>query len=146
MQHGIPQNSSMNIERGPDWLLVRVRRLGEDASDTSSLANRLWSLLRQHFTSRLVLELDEIDELDQPVLQQLVQLHERICDNGGVMRLSRLSPHNERLLRAHRLEHRFPPYRTRIDAVFARYRPRTVVQENHRSRVSRREVLHAQRT
>ena len=48
------------VERGPDWLLVRLRNLDFLAPDAPPLAEQLWSLLQQHFTYRLVLELDDV--------------------------------------------------------------------------------------
>ena len=50
----------MDIERRPNWLLVKVWGLVQEASDTEPpLADRLWLLLQHHLISRLVLELDQ---------------------------------------------------------------------------------------
>ena len=115
----------MDIERGPNWLLVRLRGSVEEASDTEPpLADRLWSLLRHHLISRLVLELDQMGVLDDGLIQELVELHQRISANGGVMRLSGLSSLNEKLLQSRGLDGRLPSYRNRLDAVFGSYRPR----------------------
>ena len=62
------------VDRGPDWLLVRVRRLQDDASTSAQFAERLWQLLEQHFTYRLMLELDQIVLLNSTLIGQLIQL------------------------------------------------------------------------
>jgi len=114
----------MEIERGPNWLLVKLRGSAENTSGTEPpLADRLWSVLQQHLVSRLVLELDQIGILDDGTIQALVELHQRISSNGGVMRLSGLSSPNERRLRSSGLDGRLPSYRNRRDAVFGSYRP-----------------------
>ena len=112
-----------DVARGPDWLLVKINRPVANAADTPRLADRIWSLLQQQFTCRLVLELDQIGVLDEDLIRELVQLHDRIAARDGVMRLCGLSPRNETLLRASHLDGRFPPYGKRRDAVFGRYRP-----------------------
>ena len=50
----------LEVERGPGWLLVRIANLDLAEFDTPPLAERVWSVLQQHFTYRLVLELDQI--------------------------------------------------------------------------------------
>ena len=63
------------VDRGPDWLLVRLRKLEADCSGLSRLADHMWQLLEQHFTYRLVLELDNcragqhLDRTIDPVVQ-----------------------------------------------------------------------------
>jgi anti-anti-sigma factor len=113
----------LEVERGPDWLLVRVADLDPADSETSPLAERVWDVLRQHFTYRLVLELDQIRLLTSRLVGQLVQLHRRIEQHGGVMRLCGLSPHNRQVLRTCRLEHRLMPYHDRQEAVLGYERP-----------------------
>lgn len=107
----------LDVERGPDWLLVRVRNLDLADSDTPPLAERLWHVLQQHFTYRLVLELDELQVLNSYVIGQLVELYRRIEEHDGVMRLCGLSPHNRQVLHACRLDDRLPPYGDRQEAV-----------------------------
>lgn len=117
----------LDVQRGPDWLLVRVVGADRDASDSPPLADRLWELLNQHFTYRLVLELDEIRVLNSYLIGQLVSLYRRIREHEGVMRLCGLSPYNRRVLQICHLDDRFLSYRDRREAVLAchaRRRPR----------------------
>jgi anti-anti-sigma factor len=112
-----------DVERGPDWLLVRVRNPDLAESESSDFAERLWRLLQQHFTYRLVLELDEVRVLNSGLIGQLIQLYRRIAGHDGVMRLCGLSPENRRVLHAYRLDDQLPPYGDREEAVMGRPHP-----------------------
>jgi anti-anti-sigma factor len=114
----------LEVERGPNWLLVRIANIELAEFDTPPLADRIWSVLQQHFTYRLVLELDQIHLLTSCLLAQLVQLHRQIEDHGGIMRLCGLSPHNRQVLEACRLNDRLKPYEDRQEAVMGCERPR----------------------
>jgi len=107
----------LHVERGPDWLLVRVQSLDLAESETPPLAEHLWSLLEQHFTYRLVLELDAVEVLNSHLVGQLIKLYRRIEEHDGVMRLCGLSPHNRQVLHACRLDERLLPYEDREEAV-----------------------------
>ena len=89
-----------DVDRGPDWLLVRVRKLKEDPVAASQFAERLWELLQQHFTYRLILELDQVAMLSSSLIGQLIQLHKRIEEHDGVLRLCGLSSQNRSVLHA----------------------------------------------
>jgi anti-anti-sigma factor len=107
----------LDVERGPDWLFVRVRNLDLEESDSPLLADRLWRLMQQHFTHRLVLELNEVEVLDSFLIGQLIELYRRIEEHDGVMRLCGLSAHNRQVLHACRLDDRLLPYCDRQEAV-----------------------------
>ena len=114
----------LDVERGPDWLLVTVRR-PRAASDVSEpLAESLWGLLERHLTHRLVLELNQIRCLDDDLIDQLLELRERIGQRGGVMRVCGLSSYNRRLLLDRQLEGQLVPYDDREEAVLGCHKPR----------------------
>lgn len=113
---------SLDVDRGPDWLFVTVRRPDAEADIAPHLAEAIWSIMQRHFVSRLVLELSEIDHLHSHLIGQLVLLHKRITSRGGVLRVCGLSPGNEAALHASRLDSRFPNYRNREEAVLG-HRP-----------------------
>jgi anti-anti-sigma factor len=69
-----------------------------------------------------VLELDEIGYLRSWMIGELVRLHKRVMTQGGMLRLSGVSPEAETVLRICRISDRFPAYRNRTDAVMG-YRP-----------------------
>lgn len=110
----------LDVQRGPDWLLVRVRTVDLVDSEGPELAERLWCLLEQHFTYRLVLELDEVQSLNSYLIGQLLGLYRRIREHDGVMRLCGLSPHNCEVLHACCLDDQLLPYEDREAAVMAR--------------------------
>ena len=107
------------VERGPDWLLVKVTSLDQH----TPLAETIWSLLQQHFTYRVVLELDGAKVLNSYLIGQLVALHKRIDEHDGVMRLCGLSAYNQQVLHTCRLDDRFLTYHDRHDAVMAGHNP-----------------------
>ena len=54
----IAHDWELDVERGPNWLLVKVRTPLGKPWEMLPLADTLRSLLEGHFTYRLVLELD----------------------------------------------------------------------------------------
>jgi anti-anti-sigma factor len=113
-----------DVERGPDWLLVRVRKLDQGASACPPLAEQIWRLMEQHFTHRLVLELDQVPVLSGEMIGELIQLYRQIAEHDGVMRLCGLSPDNCEVLHECRLDERLPPYEDRQEAVLGPVLPR----------------------
>jgi anti-anti-sigma factor len=107
----------LDVERGPDWLLVRVRRLDLSQPDCPPLAERVWCLMEQHFIHRLVLELDQVPLFNSRLIGQLIQLYRRIVERDGVMRLCGLSPRNLAVLHQCRLDERLPAYEDRQEAI-----------------------------
>lgn len=107
----------LDVERGPDWLFVRLHPVSDADEYPAELADLLWTLLRRHITSRLVLELDDLPVLRRELIEQLVLLHERIHADGGLMRICGLSESHRTALRSCRLSDRFPSYQNREDAV-----------------------------
>jgi anti-anti-sigma factor len=113
-----------DVQRGPDWLLIRVRSLELDPTNPPQLAEELWALAQQHFTYRLVLELDRLNVLNSHLIGQLIKLYKRIREHDGVLRLCGLSPYNRRVLRTCSLDDRFPAYESREEAVMGGSDPR----------------------
>ena len=112
----------LNIDHGPDWLFVRL--IGEEPFDTEGieLSSRLGQMLDQEFIHRLVIGMDEIRLLRSHLIGELVSLHKRLQDQGGMLRLAGLSDSNYDVLVLNGLGDRFPRYRTCEDAVMG-YRP-----------------------
>jgi anti-anti-sigma factor len=98
-------------------LFVRPRRLEARGGETSTFAEQVWTLLEQHLTHRLVLELGEVELLDSHLLGQLDWLYKQIHAHDGMMRVCELSPNNAEVLRTCALDGQFPEYRNREDAV-----------------------------
>jgi anti-anti-sigma factor len=110
---------SADVDRGPDWLMVRLHAPRTALSDGDGLADDLWSLLERHLVRRMVLELDDVDRLKSSLVGQLVSLQDRVSHEGGVLRLCGLSDENQQVLRKCCLDSRFPPYHDRREAIMA---------------------------
>jgi anti-anti-sigma factor len=107
----------LEVERGPDWLFVRLGGRASADSDLPSLADEIWSILERHFVYRLVLQLDQVRTLDRDLLRDLVLLYRRIRRHGGMMRLCGLSAEHRKMLDESRLVRRFPAYHDLQEAV-----------------------------
>lgn len=113
----------LEVDRGPNWLFVKLRQPnGTMAGDQVPLADELWTLLQQHFTSRMVLELDEVDRLQSWLMGQLVSLNKRVSNNGGMLRLCGLNKANSDAFKASRLDRCLPVFHDRHEAVGVRPR------------------------
>ena len=108
------------VERGPDWLFVKLLVSPGAQTAKASLAETLWRLMEQHLLRRVILELDEQLVLRSAVVNELVQLNSRIRENGGLLRLCGLSDANEQVLKIVRLDAQFPRYANREDALMYR--------------------------
>ena len=108
---------STELERGPDWLFVRLRGPDNGDAEGTQLAAQLWDFLQQGLTHRLVLEMDEVAILRSALIGELVRLHKRVTETGGLMRICGLSEDCQDVLRTSRLSARFPVYGSRTDAV-----------------------------
>lgn len=107
-------------DRGPDWLFIRLRIDDLSCDEAPDIADRLWSILRQHFVHRVVLEMDEVEFLCSHLIGQLVMLQKRVLQHGGTLRLCGLTPSCQEVLRLCRLISVLPVYETRSDAVMGR--------------------------
>jgi anti-anti-sigma factor len=107
-------------ERGPDWLFIRLRVESGACYDAPDIADHLWSILRQHFIYRVVLEMDEVEYLCSHLIGQLVMLQKRVLQHGGALRICGLSPPCQEVLRLCRLITVLPVYESRSDAVMGR--------------------------
>jgi anti-anti-sigma factor len=120
----IDSGCDLDVERGPNWLLIRVRNFDPEAPGDPTLAERIWNLMQQHFTERLVLELDQVTLLTSQLIGQLIHLYRRISAHEGIMRLCGLSPYNRTVLHQCRLDDRLPIYSDRQEAVLGSMLPR----------------------
>lgn len=114
---------TMAVERGPDWLFVRLS--GSDSADLQDsgdlqetmLSDVLWSQLEQHLTYRLVLELQDVPLLCRETIDQLLLLQGKIDAQGGLLKVCGLSDENFEALNAQQSQARFPRYCNREEAV-----------------------------
>ena len=73
----------LNVDRGPNWLFVKLRTREAPRADVPQFAEKLWSISSRHFIYRLVLELEDLEELPSGMMGQLVMLQERLAQCGG---------------------------------------------------------------
>jgi len=119
----IQAGCELDVDRGPNWLFVKVGSPGDEA-DILCLADQLWALLDRALTYRLVLEMDEIDVLRSLLIGQLVLLQKRIRRHGGMLRLSGVSADNRQVIERCSMADRFPAYRNRVEAVMGASGPK----------------------
>ncbi|HEY2882143.1 MAG TPA: hypothetical protein VGJ15_06905 [Pirellulales bacterium] len=113
----------MDVDRGPDWVFVRLHPSPQIEAGGFSLAEQVWSILEQSFTYRLVLELDLMPNIQSYFIAQLVLLSKRIHAHDGLLRLCGLSSANMEVIRVCRLDGCLPNYASRGDAVMGAKRP-----------------------
>jgi len=107
----------MKIDRGPDWLIVQLDPTDEPYDN---VADRLWTLLNQHFVYRVVLDMEYVDFMPSQLIGQLVMLHKRVLQHEGALRLCGLSAEATEALHFCRLDQALPNFPTRSEAVYGR--------------------------
>ena len=112
----------LELDRGPDWLFVRVRPPRNGDTEVTQLAEAVWRMMDQSFVRRAVLEMDDVWMLRSWMIGELVKLHKRVAAEGGLLRLSGLSDRNQEVLRLCRLDDRFPQFDCRTSAVMGQRR------------------------
>jgi anti-anti-sigma regulatory factor len=116
---GLSSDWALDVERGPDWLFVRP---ATPPTDGDSLAEQVWSVVKQHFIYRVVIECDRLQRLNSGFVAQFVGLQRRLQKQGGTLRLCGLSDANQEVLKSCQLDGVFPQFASRSQAVLA-HRP-----------------------
>jgi hypothetical protein len=106
----------MNVDRGPNWLFVKLRNKTAPRGATPKIADKLWSISSRHFIYRLVVELDEVEQLPESWVDELSELQHRLTECGGALRLCGLSPESEETVTTHGEGH-LTNHATRTEAV-----------------------------
>lgn len=104
----------VDVNRGPDWLFVRLRPGTQEPGD---MADKLWKLADRHFVYRMVLEMDQVDVMPSRLMGQLVTLQKRVLQRQGALRLCGLSDQCAETLHFCRLDQALPTFDTREAAV-----------------------------
>ncbi|MEX0936526.1 MAG: STAS domain-containing protein [Pirellulales bacterium] len=110
----------LEVDRGPDWLFIRLQPPEARYTEAPDLVERLWSLISAHFTYRIVLEVDDLKVLPSFLIGQLVMLQKRLHQHGGLLRLCGLSAACQQTLHTCRLDDNLRSYETREHAVLGR--------------------------
>jgi len=107
----------MDVDRGPNWLFVKLRIKEDPQVAVPQIADKLWAISTRHFIYRLVLELEELDGLPSGMMSQLVMLQERLAQCGGALRICGLSPECEEALHNFQLDTVLMNHASREEAV-----------------------------
>jgi anti-anti-sigma regulatory factor len=107
----------MDVDRGPNWLFVKLRVKDDPLSEVPQIAEKLWSISTRHFIYRLVLELEELEELPSGLMSQIIELQKRLAQCGGALRICGLSPECEESLHNYHLDSALPNHPSREKAV-----------------------------
>jgi len=107
----------LSVDRGPNWLFVKLRSKGAPARKTPKIADGLWSIATRHFIYRVVLELDELESLPPGMMAQMLLLQERLLQCGGALKVCGMSDRCQETLQECRFDGALPNYSTRTAAV-----------------------------
>jgi len=110
-------SAQFRTERGPGWLIVRLSPANIDTTEVRSLADRLCSLLDQHCTHRLLLDMSEVSTLPNALVDQLAVLRERLIQHDGTLRICGLNDSCDQRLTESRGSHHLVNYPTQQHAV-----------------------------
>ena len=113
-----------DVDRGPDWLWIRLRNVEPDAPISGAMAEQLIELIDKHFIYRVVLELHRLPELNTQRISELVELDSFIQKHDGVLRVCGLSPLGRSMLEVCGLDDLCLKYETREEAVLGACAPR----------------------
>ncbi len=113
-----------DVDRGPDWLWIRVRSVETGSSPAGSLAEEVKELVENHFIYRIVLELHRVPELSSQLIGELVELDRHILKHDGVLRVCGLSPEGRAMLQMCGLDDLCLAYETREEAILGSCAPR----------------------
>ena len=105
------------VDRGPNWLFVKLRAKKVPRAVVPQIAEKLWSIASRHFIYRLVLELEELQDLPSAMMSQLAVLQERLTQCGGALRICGLSPECEERLQSYELSSALQNHASRAQAV-----------------------------
>lgn len=111
------------LDRGPDWLFIKLYGPEGDEADATGIAETLSMLLRQEFKRRMVLELDELVEMPQDLADELMLLQELLDKEGALLRLCGMSNDHGEMLSENDFSGHLNLFRDREEAVLGFYRP-----------------------
>ena len=108
---------SVKCSRGPDWLFVRLSATPDSQSGGyAGLADSLDQLRRAELLRRLLVELDQVENLTEELVAELESLRCLLETSGGLLRISGVG---DASLPANDRQHHLAHYPTRRAAVTA---------------------------
>jgi hypothetical protein len=107
----------MNVDRGPNWLFVKLRNKKAPRAAVPQLADKLWSISTRHFIYRLVVEVDDLEKIPAGWMDELADLQHRLTECGGALRICGMAPEREQPLASGYLDCALSNSATRVEAV-----------------------------
>ena len=107
----------ITVDRGPNWLFVKLRPSRNWTEHLPQFADELWAIASRHFIYRLVLELEELKSLPTGLLEQLTLLQDRLVECDGALRICGLSAKCAQALCDAGLDAALPNHPTRDAAI-----------------------------
>jgi len=111
------------LDRGPDWLFVKLYGPNGDEADAKGMANSLYLMMEQEFKGRLLLELEHLYDIPQDFVDELIQLREKMEKQGNTLRLCGMAAEHQSVLQQHDPILYHTHYHDREEAVLGYYRP-----------------------
>jgi anti-anti-sigma regulatory factor len=111
-----PGGWDIAVERGPDWLFLRLERGGGQGMQRP-LADQLMQLIRVNHAHRVVVEFDGVDPLDDALVDAIAVVGSRVRDEGGLIRVCGLSAGGARRLESSDQAGDIPHFESRSAAV-----------------------------
>jgi len=104
------------VERGPDWLFLRLES-GTPGAGDGSLTDRLLGTIRANRAHRVVLELERVESIDATLLDAIATVGTQVRGDGGMIRVCGLSENTLRQLRKSPAGRELPHFESRSAAV-----------------------------
>jgi hypothetical protein len=107
----------LNVDRGPNWLFVKLRPKKTSRGKVPHIADKLWSISSRHFIYRLVVELDDPECVPPGWMDELSDLQKRLAECGGALRIAGATPERDEPPASGYLECALSNTATRAEAV-----------------------------
>ncbi len=112
------RNWGLHVERGPNWLFIRVQRCPDQWGEVGVLAECVVQALDQHMVNRVVLELRDVGCSCERLVAEVQRLDAWLQRRHGVLRICGVPARYIRQLRHTHFTDRYPLYEDREDAVW----------------------------
>jgi hypothetical protein len=105
------------VDRGPNWLFVKASRELIAETEPRDLCDDLWSIAERHFVYRIVLEMEEAEDLPEEMSAELSEFEQRLADHGGALRICGLNDQCQQTLAGSHLGSSLKNHSSRLAAV-----------------------------
>lgn len=78
------------VDRGPNWLFIKLdpaHAVTHSPAEARRWVDKMWDICTRHFTYRLVVELDDLEDMSDDLVMHLKGLSDRLAEHGGALRV-----------------------------------------------------------